>query len=93
MLLSFACHLIHICETFSTIFSENRHGETASHFRRGVRGGCLKALVSLITKLIKKKKTDSVIKHVMFTLQDISLDDLREELPERQPRYPYLFKR
>ncbi|KAK1786214.1 hypothetical protein P4O66_017924 [Electrophorus voltai] len=25
--------------------------------------------------------------------EDISLDDLREELPERQPRYPYPFKK
>ncbi|KAB5550116.1 hypothetical protein PHYPO_G00050020 [Pangasianodon hypophthalmus] len=25
--------------------------------------------------------------------EDISLDDLREELPERQPRYPYLLKK
>lgn len=25
----------------------------------------------------------------VLVLQDISLDDLKEELPERQPRYPH----
>lgn len=34
-----------------------------------------------------------MIKPAMFMLQDISLDDLREELPERQPRYPLSFKK
>ncbi|CAB1349004.1 unnamed protein product, partial [Coregonus sp. 'balchen'] len=28
-------------------------------------------------------------KHAL-TFQDISLDDLRNELPERQPRYPFI---
>ncbi|CAB1347959.1 unnamed protein product [Coregonus sp. 'balchen'] len=31
-------------------------------------------------------------KHAL-TFQDISLDDLRNELPERQPRYPFITSR
>lgn len=65
------------------LLSEDRHEEAAGGAGGRIRGQCDPAAALRV----RRSKVISPVCVCVF--QDISLDQLREELPERQPRYPH----